>query len=425
MMAAGAMLRSDPKATSMQHMILPRSLAKVSITLLAVVAAAAALTFGPESSDAASTPCHLPGALGGGPSLASTLSVTNADGSVASADGTGYQVCITPNGSEAYSIVVALADDTEDLGTANLGRTFTITFSLPEGDTATSAELYADVQSYAIGTNARDITLVLKPVAVTSGTAGDDPTPLQDSLARITGGIRFNTATSGVHGIVGMWIGASANRYSVTMSGSCPSFSTGSASTSTTPGAIEVRLWAPHLTAGTLAPAVVNSGSLRAFIPEATASACFGGATLEDIVVALEVARTAATEGTTSLTAGSQFTASVVTGGLLITVPTITFSSPTYRIAAPRLTRQPAGGSSASATVTRKGSKATVTVVVPAGSKGKRLVIAEKIGVRFVARWTGKAKAGTTRIPVTVKGLRGKATLRVTLAGKTIATLKA
>ena len=187
MMAAGAKLRSDPKATSMQHMMLPRSLAKVSIALLAVVAAAAALTFGPATSDAASTPCHLPGALGGGPSLASTLSVTNADGSVASADGTGYQVCITPNGSEAYSIVVALANDTEDLGTANLGRTFTITFSLPEGDSATSAELYADVQSYAIGTNARDITLVLKPVAVTSGTAGDDPTPLQDSLARITG----------------------------------------------------------------------------------------------------------------------------------------------------------------------------------------------------------------------------------------------
>lgn len=42
MMAAGGKLRSDPKPCIMLHMMLPRSLAKVSIALLAVVAAAAA-----------------------------------------------------------------------------------------------------------------------------------------------------------------------------------------------------------------------------------------------------------------------------------------------------------------------------------------------------------------------------------------------
>ena len=73
-----------------------------------VIALLVAVTTGASSSEASITACHLPGALAGGLSLSSTLSVTNADGSVVTNDGTGYQVCITPNGSEAFSIVVAL-----------------------------------------------------------------------------------------------------------------------------------------------------------------------------------------------------------------------------------------------------------------------------------------------------------------------------
>ena len=407
-----------------------------------LIALLVAVTTGVSSSEASITACNLEGPLGGGASLTSTLSVTDADGSDVTNDGTGYQVCITPNGSEAFSIVVALSNRTEDLGVANLGRTFTVGFSLPEATSATSAELYADVQSYTIATNGRDISLVMKPVSITSGTDGDSPTPLQDTLARITGGIRFNATGSTSHGIVGMWIGASANRYAVTMGGSCPNFASGADSGSTTPGSIDVRLWAPHMTAGTLSVPVVNTGSLEAFIPEATATACFGGASLEEIVAALAVARTEVTESPTTLVPGTQFTARAVTGGLLISVPTVTFSSPTYRISAPSLVKDSAAAGTskvtdsalaaavgiskvkASALAKRKGSKAVVTVTIPVASAGKNLIIAEKVGKKYVTRSSTKAKSGSYAITLRINGNKGRAVLKITLDGKTIANLK-
>ena len=407
-----------------------------------LIALLVAVTTGVSSSEASITACNLEGPLRGGASLTSTLSVTDADGSDVTNDGTGYQVCITPNGSEAFSIVVALSNGTEDLGVANLGRTFTVGFSLPEATSATSAELYADVQSYTIATNGRDISLVMKPVSITSGTDGDSPTPLQDTLARITGGIRFNATGSTSHGIVGMWIGASANRYAVTMGGSCPNFASGADSGSTTPGSIDVRLWAPHMTAGTLSVPVVNTGSLEAFIPEATATACFGGASLEEIVAALAVARTEVTESPTTLVPGTQFTARAVTGGLLISVPTVTFSSPTYRISAPSLVKDSAAAGTskvtdsalaaavgiskvkASALAKRKGSKAVVTVTIPVASAGKNLIIAEKVGKKYVTRSSTKAKSGSYAITLRINGNKGRAVLKITLDGKTIANLK-
>ncbi|MEI7438665.1 MAG: hypothetical protein WCK20_03240 [Thermoleophilia bacterium] len=407
-----------------------------------LIALLVAVTTGVSSSEASITACNLEGPLRGGASLTSTLSVTDADGSDVTNDGTGYQVCITPNGSEAFSIVVALSNRTEDLGVANLGRTFTVGFSLPEATSATSAELYADVQSYTIATNGRDISLVMKPVSITSGTDGDSPTPLQDTLARITGGIRFNATGSTSHGIVGMWIGASANRYAVTMGGSCPNFASGADSGSTTPGSIDVRLWAPHMTAGTLSVPVVNTGSLEAFIPEATATACFGGASLEEIVAALAVARTEVTESPTTLVPGTQFTARAVTGGLLISVPTVTFSSPTYRISAPSLVKDSAAAGTskvtdsalaaavgiskvkASALAKRKGSKAVVTVTIPVASAGKNLIIAEKVGKKYVTRSSTKAKSGSYAITLRINGNKGRAVLKITLDGKTIANLK-
>jgi len=378
-----------------------------------------------------------------------TLVVTNSDGSVHSADGSGYMACVFRNGPEGYSIVIAKDDGMEDLGAENLDRTFTLGFSLAAGESATSAELYADVQRYTIGENGRDITLALKPVAVTSGTDGDDPSPLQDNSSSVIGGIRFNTSGSPAHGIVGMWIGASANRYSVDLSGSCPSWQSGAPSGSSTPGSIAVRLWAPHLTAGTLAPVTTNTGSLKAFIPGAIASACFGGASVLDIVAALEVARSEATEGTTALSPGSQFTASAVNDGLLITVPTVTFSSPTYRISAPTAAAKPpvlpisptttsveptpAQTPTTPTTVTnapaarplavakRNGRNAVVKITVPAGLTGKTVLITEKVGGKVKTLLKRGGKSGVTAFTVKLTGKKGKAKLKVSLDGKLVA----
>ncbi|MEI7625599.1 MAG: hypothetical protein WCK06_05545 [Actinomycetota bacterium] len=373
------------------------------------------------SAAAVSTACtHQAGALS-----AVTLTVDNQDGSTNSADGSGFMACVFPNGSEAYSIVIAKDDGTEDLGADNLGRTFRLGFTLPAGQSATSAELYADVQSYTIADHGRDIALVMKPVSVTSATDTDSPQPLQDSLASVVGGIRFNSTGSPPHGVIGMWIGASANRYSVSLSGSCPNFQSGGPSGSTAAGAISVRLWAPHMTAGTLTAPVLNTGSLKAFIPTEAASACFGGATLDAIVAALEVARSAAAEGETALTPGSQFTATALSDGLLIDVPTVTFSSPTYIISAPKLVpRIPDSIKKVSATARREGSKAIVKVNVPAAYKGKRIVVTEIIGKRSRTLVATKAKAGVNIFTVKVSAKKGKAFLKVTLNAKIVATLK-
>ncbi len=401
----------------------------LSLVLLGGVA------FAPAPASAAITPCSLPGPLAGGASLPATLSVTEADGTtVVTADGTGYQACITPNGSEAYSIVIATSGGIEDLGAPNADRIFTLGFTLPSGS-ATSAELYANVRSYTIGTNQRDITLVMSPVSITSIAHGrendDDPPAAQDSLARITGGIRFTPAGAPGHGITGMWIGADAASYAVEMGGSCPNFDSGAASGSTAPGSLSVRMSGPHFTAGTLAPVTENTGSLRAFIPGSVATACFGGLAPAEIVTQLTATRTETSGGVTPLALGTQFTIQVRDGGLLIDVPRVTFSRPTYRFTMPAAAEAPTKASStpgkattAKATGTRTGTRAKIAVTVPAASAGKSLVISVKVGKKFVVRSTSKAKAGTSTVSVSLKGVKGKAAVRVSLDGKVIANLR-
>jgi len=381
----------------------------LAAVLFAVIAVTATSVL-PAPADAAITACNR------SPALAATLSVAEATGTTVTADGTGYMACVFPNGSEAYSIVIAQADGIEDLGTANATRVFTLGFALPDGASTTSAELYAGVRSYVIGPNGRDITLVLTPVATTS--AGPDLVPLQDSIARITGGIRFTPSGAPPHGLVGMWIGASASWYEVKMGGSCPNYGTGGASGSAEGGSISVVMAAPHLTAGTLSPPVLNTGALQALIPEATASACFGGATLAQIVTALQITRSETAEESTTLTPGTQFTVAAGVGGLLIDVPRVTFSRPTYRLTAPSL------ATTARAVATRVGDKAKVRVTVPASSAGKPLVIAVKVRGRFVTRSSTEAKPGTVTRMVSLKGVKGAATVRVTLGGAVFTTLR-
>jgi len=333
------------------------------------------------------------------------------------ADGTGYQLCVTPFGDRWFTIVVALADNMEDPGVTNVSRTFAVGFTFPKGTSATSAELNGDVKSYTIGKNSRDVTLVVQPVAVTSGT-DDDPAPLQDSRSRITGGIRVQPAGEAASNTKGMWIGASANRYIVSMSGSCPPIGDGGASAPGAPGPLSVRMWAPHLTAGTFAPVTTNRGSLKAFFPAATASACFNGALVADIVRAIEVSRTeAGSTSETELDRGSDYTVSEIEGGLLVTVPEVTFSSPTYRVTAP-------GAVKASAVGSRKGNVATIRVTVPRSLSGKTLVIAEKIGRSYSTIKSLKPTAGVRTVSVKLTAPKGKSSVRVTLRGIVIASLR-
>ena len=381
--------------------------ARVLIT--ALVAGTALAIGAPAASAAVSTACPTkPGSLTTGV----TLSVSEASGAVVTPDGSGYMACVFPNG-DAYSIVIGYVDEfgtlVEDMGATNRDRVFTLGFTLPDGQSAASAELYARVTSYTIGTNGRDVTLVMQPVAFTSATNDPEPLPLQDRIASITGGIRYNSAGQ-TRGIPGMWIGASASSYTVTLSGSCPNWNTGAASGSTAPGAIAVQLRGPHLTAGTLAPVTVNRGSLKAFIPAATVTACFGVTTVAEVVSALSVTRTDGSVDS-SIAAGTGFVASEVAGGLLVTVPEITFSTPTYTIRSTALAASSA--STAPGKVASAGTKGvgrtSATVRWKAATANGSAITAYQTRVSRGKTWTswttvkGKAKDGW--FSQTVKGL--------------------
>ncbi len=367
-----------------------------------------------------------------------TLSVTEEDGTDYKPDGDGYMACVFPNG-EAYSIVIGLDDRgdgtaSEEMGAANYDRIFTLGFTLPDGESAASAELYARVKSYDIGSNRRDVTIVMQPTHHTSGTDDAEPTPLIDKFADISGGIRVNSAGA-TRGISGMWIGASADRYLVTLSGSCPEWRSGHTNGSTEAGAIAVRLWAPHVTvAGDL-----NHGSMKAFIPAATVTACFGVSTVAEVVDALAVTRTEASGTESTLTDGGSgatgFDASEVEGGLLISVPDITFSSPTYKIV--KKSSASTGGTSAAPTTApatpvsasgKRGHGNHATISVTAPNAGGKLVVSEVIkkGKKSLNKVLKKATAvaGTNTFSVKVQGKPKKALIRVTMNGSLVKQFK-
>lgn len=83
---------------------------------------------------------------------------------------------------------------------------------------------------------------------------------------------------------------------------------------------------APHFLADGTTP---NTGSMQAFLPDASVEDLFGLESGSIDESTLEVSRTEESEGTTD---GVPFTATPVTGGLLISVDDITFSSPSYSI---------------------------------------------------------------------------------------------
>jgi hypothetical protein len=408
------------------------------------------------ASAAVSTACTQPWQAG---SLSSgvTLSVAEADGTVVSADGSGYRACIFPNG-DAYSIVIGTVDAfgtlVEDMGAANRDRIFTLGFTLPEGQSAASAELYARVSSYTVGANGRDVTLVMQPVAFTSGSNDPEPQPLQDRIANITGGIRYNSAGQS-RGVPKMWIGATASSYVVSLSGSCPNWNTGLPSGSKQAGAISVRMRGPHMTAGTLAAPVVNKGFVKAFIPTSAVTACFGVSTVAEVVNALSVTRTDGS-AETALVAGTGFVSTEVEGGLLVSVPEITFSNPEYTIKSTlsaylagaggstsggstsggtttggsttggttsggTTTGGSSSSSSASYKIVKKGSKATITIVLVAAATVK---IYRKTSASAVAKLAKSlsGKKGTNTYVTTWK--TGYVYIVRSSKGTTLATLK-
>lgn len=114
---------------------------------------------------------------------------------------------------------------------------------------------------------------------------------------------------------------------------------------------------APHFLAdGT----TLNSGSMTAFLPSAVVASLFGLPTTDLDTTTLDILRTSGSTTTSAV----PFTIATVPGGVTLTVPTITFSSPKYtvKMTAAGLQKQKM------VAVTPSPSKSTITVI---GSKVK------------------------------------------------------
>ena len=84
----------------------------------------------------------------------------------------------------------------------------------------------------------------------------------------------------------------------------------------------------------------------------------------------------------------------------------------------------PAAVTKATAAATRSGGNVTLAVALPTTSIGAKVVIMRKVGKRYVAISTRKAKSSVLNIRLKVKGRPGSTHLRVVVGGKIIKSLK-
>jgi len=293
----------------------------------------------------------------GTPVAGATLKV---DGTVQDPSSGSYivTVCRWPAGQTqvySYSVAKRIDPNGTDLGQAAVGKSFAVGFSMAAGDQPVSAEVYGDVSDYAVSGQA--VTITAKTVTMTqvngppnAGTSCALPETAvgvcATSVAKLSGGIRY-TAASGTprpgDALVGMFVGASANGYQVSLQG-CPGISysnPGAAAAQvdggdTKPGSGPQQASSPVLAVEMNGPhfqqdgTTLNTGSLEAFMPNALLATCVGG-DAEAAKAGLTVTRTE--DGSTTPVTGSAFTATAEADGLRISVPRVGFSAPTYRMA--------------------------------------------------------------------------------------------
>ena len=327
--------------------------------------------------------------------------------------------------------------------------TIILSFTLSNGDVPKMVEGYGNISDFAI--SGQRVTITGTPGALTqvnyggsspyiacqsapyTGTYGGgqscaaipcyDPATLTGDSNCVDDLATFHGAVRGPNGGVdktGMWISSAANLYAVGLN-NCASLKTrarhGHRVTRDDGGAnrpspdISVQMVGPHyMTNGDY-----NYGNIHAFIPFAVIQNCFGTDTAS---FAQSVGVTRQEGGAdTALVSGAGFTATPTVGGLLITVPRVGFSSPTYKIAGPRAASSggtSSGGADSTGSSASTGSTPRIAGVSWKGAKGKAIAsfAPGKTVKSYAIKATlkGKSKTGSCKITAkkvtcTVKGL--------------------
>ena len=363
-------------------------LAVVAAAMAAILAPAAQADWPATTCVDASTPIGNSSFVGGG-----TAQVSLTVGGVVQDNGTQTyiaEVCKDPSGLYNYMVGPkhgSTIDESGNSGPASYTAgtdQVVLSFTLSAGDVPKMVEGYGNISGFSI--SGQRVTITGTPGVVTqinyagayggcmgnpytgtygggsscaaipcydTGTATGDPNCVDD-LATFHGAVRL---PGGGVDKTGMWITSAANLYAVGLNncltmGEQAAFAVRHGATTRQDGGanrptpdISVQMVGPHYkTSGAL-----NVGSIHAFIPAAVIQNCFG---VDASTFQSGVGVTRQEGGTdTALVSGTGFTLSPVAGGLLLTVPTIGFSSPTYKITVPR------AASSSSSTTTAGGSK--------------------------------------------------------------------
>ena len=359
------------------------------------------------------------------------------------------QVCKSSSGLYNFMVGPLAGGVINEAGTlSQAGKVYVLSFTMTGSDMPTSAEVYGSMAGYAI--SGQTVTLTGSPGAMTQINYGGGsiyaacmsapftgsysgglcsgipcwPTTADcvDDSATFHGGVRFASATSPT--LTGMYISSSVNLYQVALTNCSgvaygrrkpvrPRQEDGGANRPT--ASLSVQMIGPHYTTA----GAINSGALQAFIPFALMRTCFG-ADATTVATQLGVSRTEDTL-VTQLTNGGQVTVTGQSGGLLVRVPTVTFSQPTYAIAMPRAasgTTTPLPAAAATTTkltgVTWKTVKGVVTARFTKGATVTSYAITSTLKTKASAK-IGACVIKKTKVTCTVKRLtKGSWTTTIT-----------
>lgn len=320
-----------------------------------------------------------------------------------------------------YSVSVNAFNPTfgtqDKLTAAELEHSFTVGFTPQAGDIPVIAEGHGDIASFSIDSaNSNSVTFTAKPLAysdIYGSDCGNQP-PAQcvisagkasvDAPAELRVGVRFGDSQGRGMADFGMLPGMhwSSSAYYFYQRASCPTM-TGQAGTSNSFSGLQVELGGPHFKADGV---TINTGSVKVFIPTVAVVSCFGGPP-SMVLPSLKLTRTEGST-TTAVTktgdeaAGLYYEASADDAtGLTITIPTVTFSKPKYKVGTKT------GRSLARSTKSFTSLGSLVRVAKPARGKLKVSVSTKKVCAAGVSSVYG-FKQGTCSFTVTSYSKTGK-----------------
>lgn len=256
-----------------------------------------------------------------------------------------YTLVVCRDSSNKYYIVNigrigGSGGSARELTEEDLAKTFVVTFTPTAGDVPHLVEGHGLTQSFTVDPLAGNtVTVAVKPLAYSDIWGNDcgNKGPIEcvklvskashDSVAAIWFSVRYedqNAPASEFSLMSGMTWSSSA--YDFWPRYSCPTQSNGQPT-----NGIQLEIAGPHFKADGVTP---NIGYARVFIPTVAVINCWG-ALPADVLAQLKVTRTENGTTQTAVTGnaadnGLEYSAEVTEDGLVITLPTITFSAPKY-----------------------------------------------------------------------------------------------